>query len=429
MTVFNAVPPRILVVDTNPEMQGIRNPPAPELAAALADTRSTRATFSITFLPSGEKDPWNATCTTFPTAAKTVFNDAVAIWANTIESPVPITISACWSDLGSSSILGYSGIRNIFQDFPGAPRSSTWYYPALANSFYGNDLDPSNSDMHITYNSNFSWYYGTDGYTPAGQYDLVTVAAHEIAHGLNFTGLMVYSNGSAEFGWGSGYPSIYETFMESVGGTKLTSYPNSSTALGSLVTSDNLWWNGTHAKAANGGTRVKMYAPSTWASGSSYSHLDYTTFAGTSNSLMVYAVAPASSQHNPGEVTKGILKDMGWSDTATTPPDGFGKSSPGNGATDQSTYPTLIWAISSGAAEYEYCIDTSNDNACSNWASNGTATTKSLSGLSSNTTYYWHVRAINRFGTTYSNANTFWQFTTRGTSGDTYMYLPLILKD
>ena len=426
--VFNAVFPRILVVDPNPEMQGIRNPPAPELAAALADTRSTRATFSITYQAAGTTDLWGASCLTFPPAAKTAFEAAKAIWANTIESSVPITISACWSNLGSSSILGYSGGGSWYRNFTGRPLANTWYQVSLANSFYGNDLDPLYSDMYITYNSNFSWYYGTDGNTPTGQFDLVTVAAHEIAHGLNFAGLMEYTNGSAEFGWGSGYPSIYETFMESVGGAKLTSYTNPSIALGSLVTSNNLWWNGTHANAANGGNRVKMYAPSTWVSGSSYAHLDYATFSGTPNSLMVYAVAPASSQHNPGEVTKGILKDMGWSVTPMAPPGDFGKTSPVNGVTGQSTYPTLTWGNSSGAAEYQYCTSLT-ENTCSNWASNGTSTSKTLSGLTSNTTYYWHVRAINSVETTYSDSNSVWHFTTRDTSGDTHVYLPLVLKD
>jgi subtilisin family serine protease len=96
------------------------------------------------------------------------------------------------------------------------------------------------------------------------------------------------------------------------------------------------------------------------------------------------------------------------------PPLAFGKSTPSNGVIDQPTSVTLSWGSSTGALSYEYCYDISNDNSCSNWTNNGTSTSKALNGLSVGTTYYWHVRAKNSGGTTYSNgsSNAFWTFTT-----------------
>ncbi len=91
----------------------------------------------------------------------------------------------------------------------------------------------------------------------------------------------------------------------------------------------------------------------------------------------------------------------------------FGKSAPANGATGVSSSPTLSWGASSGATSYEFCYDTTNDSACSGWTGNGSATSKALSGLSGSTTYYWHVRAVNSAGTTYSDSNTMWSFTTQ----------------
>jgi FtsP/CotA-like multicopper oxidase with cupredoxin domain len=103
-----------------------------------------------------------------------------------------------------------------------------------------------------------------------------------------------------------------------------------------------------------------------------------------------------------------------WSFTTGVPPAAFNKSLPANGATDQPLNPTLSWGASSGVTSYEYCYDTTNDNACSGWTNNGTATSVGLSGLSASTTYYWHVRAVNSFGTTYTNGSSsaFWSFTT-----------------
>jgi len=312
LTLYNAVPPLIVVVDDNPDMQGIRIPAGPEVAAAIADLAAASATFSITYVASSNTNILGDTCMTFPDNEKTAFNAAAAIWANTLQSSVPITIEACWADMGSPNILGHSGGQPLRRDFSGAPQANTWYQGSLANALHGSDLDPASFDMSITYNSTFDWYTGTDSNPPAGQYDLVTVAAHEIAHGLNFSGSAQYAGGTGSYGYGTGYPNIYDTFMESSGGTKLTSYTNPSPALGTLLTSNSLWFNGINANAANGGSRVKMYAPSSWAGGSSYSHLDYTTFAGTANSMMVYAIGSGSANHNPGPVTRGLLKDLGW---------------------------------------------------------------------------------------------------------------------
>jgi hypothetical protein len=98
-----------------------------------------------------------------------------------------------------------------------------------------------------------------------------------------------------------------------------------------------------------------------------------------------------------------------------SPPGAFDKSSPSNGATGLSTAPTLSWGTSNGATSYDYCYDTTNDNACStSWVDNGTATSKTLGGLTTNTIYYWHIRAVNGNGTTYSNGSStaFWSFRT-----------------
>ena len=258
---------------------------------------------------------WGQYCYTFPENAKAAFNAAASVWANLVKSSVPITIEACWASL-SGSTLGYSGGSTLHRNFPNVPFGNTWYSSSLANSFAGYDLNPSNVDMHITYNQNFTWYLGTDGSTPAGQYDFMSVVLHEICHGLNFSGSMQYSGGQVGWGYGTGSPSIYDTFMKDGSGNSLINtgvYPNPSTSLGTALTSNSIWFYGGNAMAANGGSPVKIYAPSTWLDGSSYSHLDYTTFSGTVNKLMVYAISSGVSIHDPGPVTTGLLKDLGWS--------------------------------------------------------------------------------------------------------------------
>jgi hypothetical protein len=304
------LPIMAVIKDPNPP-ETLRRIPPPARMRDLPPDAAT-ATFSITYVPDGGTDPWGERCYTFPQAAKNAFNAAAQIWGNILQSSVPVTISACWADLGSPLILGYSGGGPAHRDFSGAPRANTWYTASLANALSEFDLNSSAFDMHITYNQNFDWYYGTDGNPSSTQVDLVTVVLHEICHGLNFSGSMRYSAGIGSWGYGTGYPNIYDVFMKDGSGNLLTSYVNGSTALGDALTSNNIWFHGANAKAANGGQRVKIYAPDDWQSGSSYSHLDYATFNDTPNQLMVFAISAGESIHDPGPITKGLLKDLGW---------------------------------------------------------------------------------------------------------------------
>ncbi len=313
-TLYNAIPAVVLRMDMNP-------PPDQERIPARFDMltlpETATATFSITYVANGGTDLWGKTCATFPEEAKASFNAAAALWGSLLQSSVPIAINACWSNLSESGILGYSGGGARFRNFTGAPLTNTWYSVSLANALHGSDLKSSGFDMHITYNSNFTWYYGTDGLTPKGKVDLMSVVLHEIAHGLNFSGSLLNSNGTGSWGNSTGYPNIYDTFMKDGAGKLLIDtgvYANPSAALGRALTSNNIWFHGAKAMAANSGQRVKVYAPSTWSSGSSYSHLDYDTFKGGENRLMVYAISSGLSTHDPGPVTLGIFKDMGWPD-------------------------------------------------------------------------------------------------------------------
>ena len=314
-TLYNAIPAVVYVADPNPPAQQLHIP-APAYLRTLPEKAT--ATFSITYVPNGGTDLWGASCTTFPEGAKAAFNAAAAIWGNLLQSSVPITIKACWSSELDPGVLGYSGGGDLTRDFTGAPRVNTWYGASLANALTGSDLVPSNFDMHITYSSTFSWYYGTDGVTPTGQYDLMSVVLHEIAHGLNFSGSMSYAGGTGSWGYTTGYPNIYDTFMRdgtANPGNQLINtgvYANPSAALGTALQSTSIWFHGAKAMAANGGQRVKMYAPSPWEPGSSYSHLDYTTFAGGANRLMVFSIAKGVSTHDPGPIALGMFKDMGW---------------------------------------------------------------------------------------------------------------------
>ncbi len=89
-------------------------------------------------------------------------------------------------------------------------------------------------------------------------------------------------------------------------------------------------------------------------------------------------------------------------------PGSFVKSSPPPAASGQASIPTLGWGTSSDATGYEYCIDTSDNNACDTGWTSTPSTSAVVSGLNTGTTYFWQVRARNGTGTTEADNGTWW---------------------
>jgi hypothetical protein len=258
------------------------------------------------------------TYTGFTAQAQTAFQAAVDIWAGTVVSSVPIRVNATWSALGTN-VLGSAGPVN-FANFGSSPPSGavadTWYPIALANALSGSDVDPTRADISASFSSAWSaWYFGTDGNTPSNLVDFESVVMHEIGHGLGFMGTMSSSGGTGSWGFGSPVkPTQYDRLTVNGSNQNLTTaFTNPSTALGTQLVSNNIFFSGTNAVAANGGVKPKLYAPATWSGGSSISHLDDATFPPSSgNALMTHSIGYAETEHDPGPIVKGIFADIGW---------------------------------------------------------------------------------------------------------------------
>ncbi len=272
--------------------------------APSTQSSSPLATFAVTY-------------NGFTPAAQTAFQFAVNIWSALIVSPVTIRVTANWVALGPG-ILGSAGASTAYRDFSGAPQAGTWYAVALAEKLSGGDLNSTgNPDINANFSSAFpNWYFGTDGNTPAGQYDFVSVVLHELGHGLTFAGSMTIASGQGSWGQASGFPFIFDRVAENGAGQSLINtglFPNPSSALAAQLQSNSVFYNGPQAVAANGGTRPPLYAPASWIQGSSYSHLNESTYpAGNQNSLMTPEIGTAEAIHSPGAVTLGMFRDMGW---------------------------------------------------------------------------------------------------------------------
>ncbi len=115
-----------------------------------------------------------------------VANYAAALWGNVLQSNIPVFIQARFLNL-APGVLGSAGATFINTDFPNAPFADTWYHTALADSIAGVDLVPGRFDIQSQFSTNFTFYYGLDGNTPAGQVNFLDVVMHEYAHGLGFS--------------------------------------------------------------------------------------------------------------------------------------------------------------------------------------------------------------------------------------------------
>ncbi len=241
--------------------------------------------------------------------AKAAFQFAVDIWASELVSPVPILIDAQFSALGGN-VLGSASPGGIYTTLNG-PNASTAYVVALANAIDGEDIDPTGPDVLASFNSTANWYYGLDGNTPNNQFDFVSVVLHELGHGLGFTG---NSNSGAGVGFSNGAnPMSYDELVELGNGSTILSLGFGTTAQTSALIGDDLFQGGANARAALGGQRPKMYAPNPFNSGSSYSHLDESTFpGGDPNSLMTPFIGNGEAIHDIGDAVRGIYKDQGW---------------------------------------------------------------------------------------------------------------------
>ncbi len=266
----------------------------------------------------------------FPANAVKPVEYAVSILETLLPSNTNITILATWTNITTSGVLanstttGYAGGWVIDALLPYA------FYPvALAEKINGKGLNSDLApDIELNINSSINWYTGIDG-DPLNQhetqYDLVTIVLHELIHGLGFFDSMNVGTTTGSYGAGS-IPVIYDTFVENISGKKLTDiiiFPNPSIELKNELTSGNIYFNGSLLNKFTQGGSAKLYAPPTFNSGSSISHLDEDYYdLDTINGLMTPFIDKGEAIHDPGKLTMSILGDLGWINTRIvhTPP-------------------------------------------------------------------------------------------------------------
>lgn len=189
-----------------------------------------------------------------------------------------IRVKASFSDLGDQTVGAAApvGFTNGFGSRLPLYQANTDYAFALANHLAGRELVPGNT-VEMSFNSNpaITFDYSTNSTSELGSTSesLYTTAVHEIAHGIGFLSYFNPESGSLE-----GFPTAYDRWIV-LGRTDPVKWVDLTDAERlAAITSDDLYWAGPRATAANGGVLVKLYAPDPYSDGSSVSHLDTVTF-------------------------------------------------------------------------------------------------------------------------------------------------------
>jgi hypothetical protein len=222
---------------------------------------------------------------------------ALELWGEQLAGAVPVAIEVDFFPMGPG-VLGRSFFPTCFNDGV----TNVWYPSALWDQIVGYDYDPGENDNTIWMNSDYKFYLGLDGL--GSGMDFVTIALHEVTHGLGFG--CYCSRDDGEFFWGG--PGIYDCQLyKGLDGPCFIDLPNYERT--ALMVSNNMYAGGpgSNLLAANGGERVKIYAPTSYSSGSSAHHWDSSVGFPT---FMKYAYDYPLHTFNNRKL--GILTDMGW---------------------------------------------------------------------------------------------------------------------
>ncbi|SCX90754.1 PEP-CTERM protein-sorting domain-containing protein [Nitrosospira sp. Nl5] len=194
----------------------------------------------------------------------------------------------------------------------------------------GTDLNGNNVDGSLDVNFGNFWELDFNATPSNTEYDFYSALFHEFTHALGFTSTMGQS-GEPIFGTqDTGSWSTFDSFLTDKNGARIIDPANfalnqetwNAASIGGPSPAGGLFFDGANAVAANGGSPVGLYTPTTWEEGSSVSHLDDENPALAGRMMLAASEAgPYARDYDAVEV--GMLADLGYTVAAIPEPETY----------------------------------------------------------------------------------------------------------
>jgi len=244
-----------------------------------------------------------------------------------------INLHLFWYEFGTTGndqyILGGS-----YSPTYGAAGTSWTYAEHVWRDGVDYDAPFDGFDSYIQYDvtaGSTAWNFGT-GSPGTNQIDFRSVITHELGHTVGFYDSYYYNpsyptysdkwgntwgTASSPYAWaGYGGLSMWDKNLEDASRGNRPINGGTGTPGNFKQTANPVYWDGASAVSYYGGL-VPIYAPTSFAGGSSLSHLDENT-PRTAGDLMSPMIATKEVVRAPTELDWAMMKDMGW-DIRNTP--------------------------------------------------------------------------------------------------------------
>ena len=260
----------------------------------------------------------------FTEDAKQAFEYAAAAWYEELQMTQQLNIRTCFTNDFPTNILATTSATLYDEVGERALDQEALIYPQSVIEQL-NGKEEAGADMSIVFTRPSRFYYGLNEYAnplPSTQYDFITVALHEMGHGLGFFGTPTYSEGESYIGRDRriddrGQPVRVPTVFDRavvIGESpiQILELEDRSAELDQALTGQlgGLFFDFAEVETFTPGSdRLRLYTPDPFVPGSSYSHVD-------DPSHLMHHDLPVGNFERDITATATVLRTLGWAGEA-----------------------------------------------------------------------------------------------------------------